>query len=85
MAKYIDIDKAKETKVYIAERHEYIIPVANLDWLSPADVQEVKHGKWNYYTKTNVICSCCNFIRNIETQIAWEFCPKCGTKMDLED
>lgn len=49
-----------------------------------ADVQEVKQGKWNYYTKTNVICSCCNFIRNIETQIAWEFCPKCGAKM-LED
>lgn len=50
-----------------------------------ADVQEMKRGNWKYYTKTNVICSCCNFIRSIETQIAWEFCPKCGAKMDLED
>lgn len=57
----------------------------DIDTMPAADVQEVKHGKWNYYTKTNVICSCCNFIRNIETQIAWEFCPKCGAKMDLED
>lgn len=55
-----------------------------IDNAPAADVQEAKHGKWNYYTKTNVICSCCNFIRNIETQIAWEFCPKCGAKM-LED
>lgn len=64
----------------------YAVPLIKsiIDQQPAADVQEAKHGKWNYYTKTNVICSCCNFIRNIETQIAWEFCPKCGAKM-LED
>lgn len=86
MPKYIDIDKAKETKVYSAERHEYIIPVANLDWLPPADVQEVKHGKWipDKNREGIVICSeckrgeCCSWFRD-------KYCSHCGAKMDLED
>lgn len=83
---YIDANllKAEFTGNFVKA---YAVPLIKsiIDQQPTADVQEVKHGKWNYYTKTNVICSCCNFIRNIETQIAWEFCPKCGAKMDLED
>ena len=86
MPKYIDIDKAKETKVYSAERHEYIIPVANLDWLPPADVQEVKHGKWdeirdehgNLVTYIHRSCGCMSTGDD-------KYCSKCGAKMDLED
>ena len=38
MARYIDADKAKEKKVYSVERHEHVIPVAEIDWLPTADV-----------------------------------------------
>lgn len=51
-----------------------------------SDVQEVKHGKWilqydNKYAK----CSECGVIRNIESQLGWNYCPNCGAKMDGED
>ena len=43
----------------------------------------MKHGKWilqddRKYAK----CSECESIRNIETQLGWNFCPACGAKMD---
>lgn len=56
----------------------------DIDAMPPADVQEVKHGKWVLMTKTNAHCSNCNFIRSVETQIGWKYCPMCGALM-LED
>ena len=93
MAKYIDIDKAKETKVYSAERHEYIIPVANLDWLPPADVQEVKHGHWTFryggtYKRSKCYCSVCgkpNGVGGIISNQKKPYCPNCGARMDGGD
>ena len=58
---YISREAAKSKKVYSNERHEYVVPVADLDWLSTADVVEVhavidrmnkerKRAKGNWHT-----------------------------------
>lgn len=97
MSKYIDqdvlLEKMQERYEDIARDYgdydNYVMGFSDaielLENAPAADVQEVKHAEWNYYTKTNYICSSCNFIRNIETQIGWKYCPMCGAKTDLED
>lgn len=52
---------------------------------STADVQEVKHGKWGFIDRHQSRCSECGLIRNIATQVGWDFCPMCGARMDLEE
>ena len=66
MSRYIDADKAKEKKVYSEDRHEYVVPVAELDWLPTADVQEVMHGHWiekalDNFRKVECSCSICGW------------------------
>lgn len=82
MSRYIDADKAKEKKVYSKDRHEYVVPVAELDWLPTADVQEVRHGKWltDRFGMERAICSICGAV--YEDGDSFRFCPKCGAKMD---
>ena len=50
--------------------------------ISPADVAPVVHGHWIYdyaYDEEWYICSICKR----ETQIpGYDFCPRCGAKMD---
>lgn len=50
-----------------------------------ADVQEIKHGKWlPYRFGLGVMkCSICGAV--YDGGDSFRFCPKCGTKMDLED
>lgn len=43
--RYIDADTLKQKKVYSHERHEYVVPVAEIDWASTADVVEVVRCK----------------------------------------
>ena len=58
-----------------------------------ADVQPVKHGRWSRYCCSNCGISKYNFISfNIvgEKEYArpfgtWNYCPRCGAKMDGED
>lgn len=59
-----------------------------------ADVVEVRHGEWvvtgterawnNSEYPIERTCSVCGMRRNIETQVAWNFCPNCGARMDVE-
>lgn len=86
MSRYIDSDKLKEKKIYSAERHEYIIPVAELDWAPTADVQEVKYGKWLRTVPTSTwsyrrVCSLCGQTANM-IRTRYTYCPWCGAKMD---
>lgn len=85
MAKYINADKLKEKKIYSEERHEYIIPVAEVDWAPIADVREVKHGKWLPYRFGLEVtkCSICKAV--YEGGDSFGFCPKCGAKMDGDE
>ena len=91
MSRYIDADKLKEKKVYSAERHENVVPVAEIDWQPTADVVEVKHGEWkpyneyydDEYSECNVrrvwACSICGRLEEYKES----YC-NCGAKMDGE-
>ena len=90
MSRYIDADKAKEKKVYSKDRHEYVVPVAELDWLPTADVQEVRHGKWIYCGHHDFHghvfeCSVCGrylFANSKEdVYVEYPYCH-CGAKME---
>ena len=60
-----------------------------------ADVAEVKHGKWigkqlDTFRKYEVTCSNCDWIGienydSYDNPFEFNYCPSCGTKMDLED
>lgn len=62
---------------------------ANIKAIPAADVQAVRHGKWDYLydNPPNIYakCSNCGQTRNAETQTGWSYCPNCGAKMDGED
>ena len=85
MSRYIDADKAKEKKVYSKDRHEYVVPVAELDWLPTADVQEVRHGHWIFRGDYTSTCSCCNNDVDVDHKKEPKYCPDCGAKMDEEE
>ena len=76
----IDADALKEHKVYSAERHEKVVPVANIDWMPTVDASPVVHGRWEDVGSLSCRCSKCGCKNNRETR----FCPICGAKMDLE-
>ena len=46
-----------------------------------ADVVEVKHGEWEYYSTTMMECSVC---KRHTPRHRYDFCPHCGAKMDGE-
>lgn len=93
MSRYIDADKAKEKKVYSKDRHEYVVPVAELDWLPTSDVQEVRHGHWEFrfegtYSRTRCYCTVCkqpSGIGGIRKNQLKPYCPNCGAKMDEKE
>ena len=45
-------------------------------------VQKVVHAKWNSQVYAKHECSACGFY---EVEIAYDYCPHCGAKMDKED
>lgn len=52
-----------------------------IDRVPAADVEPVQYGKWEYDATHDVFsCTVCK----TETYSASNFCPNCGTKMDLE-
>ena len=61
-----------------------IVANAINDYLT-ADVQEVRHGRWELIGKNVSKCTVCGCARNIRTQVGWNFCPVCGAKMGSED
>ena len=58
----------KEKKIYSEERHEYIVPIAYIDWL-PSVTPTRPKGKW---MQTN------DFIINLDGQFIYKFiCSEC--------
>lgn len=49
----IDADALKEKKVYSHERHEKIVPVAEIDWSPTIDVIPVEWLKQQFYDNPN--------------------------------
>lgn len=69
--------KAKEKKVYSHERHEYVVPVAELDWLP--SVRPI--NKWievsDNYGHSSYFCSRCGTQEGKPS----ESCPNCDADM----
>lgn len=93
MARYIDAEKLIENIVdkQVLAIYEYwdfdtLKDIRKtIDETKTADVQEVRHGEWmkKYYSGMSVskgfVSSCCDMWNERDSN----FCPNCGTKMDL--
>ena len=92
MGRYIDVDAALKRFKELHGNENELLNCYNADWIvsfietqPTVDVQEAKHGKWEFIDGHQSRCSKCGLIRNIATQVGWDFCPMCGTKMNLEE
>lgn len=97
MARYINADKLRNEIKDLPEQ-ERIELMGIYDVIRnqpPADVQEVKHGKWIDKGNETVICSECKFLDVYtdeygegtldEYKSENQFCRNCGAKMDGKD
>ena len=91
MSEYIkreDVENMLENAVIVhdGEHCGYCTEYVSIDKIPAANVVEVKHGKWEVRTvrgEAELYCSVCGNSPNVI--YAYEFCPNCGAKMDLED
>ena len=82
MSRYIDAEKLCE----FARNHiNKSVDCNDIMRFPTADVQEVKHGKWELIGKNVSKCTSCGCARNIKTQFGWNFCPVCGARMVEEE
>lgn len=102
MPRYIDSDILKDLYQPI-DGKDYNVNMAiiraNIDDIPTADVQEVKHGKWELSVEPlgmkDVDCAKCSlcgelFIVDEDYDFDYikeffKYCPNCGTKMDGKD
>ena len=96
MARYIDIDgyrklfdrEYKETKKLIEQGETHLDNVAEgfyeasqvIDRIPTADVQEVKHAKFEMVSGGKGVCSNCHRLDSID-KLA-KYCKYCGAKID---
>lgn len=77
-------DGAREINL-VYKRQELCKAVESVFIDAPAaDVAPVVRGRW-ILNKKYAKCTCCGLTRDIESQFGWNYCPKCGAKMDLEE
>ena len=82
MPRYIDAEKLCE----LARNHiNKSVDCNDIMRFPFANVQEVKHGKWELIGKNVSKCTSCGCARNIKTQFGWNFCPVCGARMGEEE
>lgn len=82
MPRYIDAEKLCE----LARNHiNKSVDCNDIMRFPTADVQEVRHGRWDTINSKVTQCSVCGVSRDIRTQVGWNFCPVCGAKMDEEE
>lgn len=74
------------------QRRALINSIQDISVIKGADVQPVKHGRWEYeHTIAEMKHYCCTNCKNSgneciadENEILWwNFCPRCGCKLDL--
>ena len=46
-----------------------------------AGYRRQSEGEWKMQEFPVTQCSQCGMRRNVETQVAWNFCPNCGVRM----
>ena len=99
MAKYIDADellKLLNACKYPSEsttmrRVTYNAAISEacriVDAIPAADVEPVRHGRWvdvEGYEGLLYRCSACEDKRYKHTTVKYNYCPNCGSRMDLE-
>ena len=95
MKKYIDVDllKSELEDLNESERLYYMGIFDVINSQPAADVEEVKHGKWENMTDVESAylntysCSACGttfWIDEIPEDANYNHCPNCGAKMDKE-
>ncbi len=50
-----------------------------------ADVEPVKHGRWENIGGDEWCCNCCGYVKTTESRNdrpTYKFCPECGARMD---
>ena len=84
---YIELESAKK----VLEEHYAFNSAELLDEVPKADVQEVRHGKWELIDECvneGVYCSNCHKkiyrAEYANQKVKSNFCPNCGAKMDGE-
>ena len=58
-------------------------PSQYIEIIPAAEVEEVKHGKWDR-NPIAIVCSECGKAFGLVEMFA-HYCPSCGAKMDLEE
>ena len=81
LASAINIETGERTELFQRENDELREAVKRIKDIEPADVVQVRHGKWTHKPDVHgvVYCSECDYELHIN---ATSFCPKCGAKMD---
>ena len=98
--KYVDVNQLDFVKrllsfdkIFKKQTHEERFIIVNIKnyiiktlWLlNPADVQEVRHGKWVKEKKGVLVswhCSACNECYYLDEPKDAYYCPRCGAEMD---
>ena len=88
MTRYIDINNINLRGIAVFDQDfEALIPLSDvrmaLQMTPTADVQEVRHGKWEKCKECccEYRCSVCEY----ELCRTTNYCPNCGAKMDGEE
>lgn len=86
--RYIDIDAILKRFEEIHWNESDLLNCYNADWIvsfietqPTADVQEVRHGKWQLDRFDNAWCSVCHHCGSNNAEVS-DYCPNCGAKMD---
>lgn len=91
MSRYVDADRFIEwldvghLRTPCEKCHSDYDVKEMIDSQQTADVQEVRHGRWDIFNNKIAQCSVCRYGRAIATQFWWNFCPACGAKMEEEE
>ena len=85
MSRYIDREDLLNNLKQFAPEHLTPLIVSLIEKQPTADVKEVKHGQWSWYTISKgyyiyikYVCSQCHYSERYAT----DFCPNCGAQMD---
>ena len=87
MSRYVDIENVKLKGISVFDQNlEILIPLSDvrksLQMTATADVQEVKHAKFELIDNGKGVCSNCHRLDGIDNLA--KYCRYCGAKMDLE-
>lgn len=84
MAEYISREAVMEHAEY-TQNYNLVVPVRFIKAIPAADVQPVKHGRWELTDNPSFRkCSECGawWSSDITDNCFTNYCPKCGARMD---